>query len=92
MAERLSTLLPASLVYDTFAELAGSGHSRWDDYLARVADFHARWREFFVSKARAGTMLTSADYAAFPRFDAVQATPAARRAIAFRPSASPGRP
>jgi ABC-2 type transport system permease protein len=90
MAERLSTLLPASLAYDTFAELAGSGHSRWDDYLARVADFHERWREFFVSKARAGVMLTTADYAAFPRFEAVQASPAARRATIQRVAGSLG--
>ncbi len=90
MAERLSMPLPSSLVYDTIAELAGSGHSRWDDYLARVADFHERWRQFFVKKARAGAMLTSADYAAFPRFEAVKASPATRRATLQRVTGSLG--
>lgn len=90
MAERLSLLLPASLVYDTFAELAGSGHTRWDDYMARIAQFHTEWREFFVSKARAGTLLTTADYAQFPRFDAVTASNSARSAALYRVAGSLG--
>lgn len=69
LAERLSYLLPPCLLNDAVAELAGNGHIRWDDYLGRVATFHARWREFFVAKARAGEPLTTGDYANFPRFD-----------------------
>jgi ABC-2 type transport system permease protein len=70
LAERLAYLLPPCLVHDVVAELAGNGHTRWDDYLERVATFHARWREFFVTKARAGEPLTVADYEHLPRFDA----------------------
>jgi ABC-2 type transport system permease protein len=71
LADRLALVLPACLVHDAVAELAGNGHTRWDDYLARVAAFHARWRAFFVAKSRAGAGLTVADYDRFPRFEAV---------------------
>jgi ABC-2 type transport system permease protein len=79
LAERLSLALPPCLIHDAIAELAGAGHTRYDDYLARVAAFHARWRAFFVDKARAGTGLTTADYAVFPRFEASSGSPAAVR-------------
>jgi ABC-2 type transport system permease protein len=71
LAEQFAFLLPPCLLYDAVAELAGNGHTRWDDYLERVAAFHARWREFFVQKARAGEPLATADYVHFPRFDAI---------------------
>lgn len=70
LAERLAYSLPPCLMHDAIAELSGNGHTRWDGFLARVAAFHARWREFFVARARDGRMLTSADYEAFPRFEA----------------------
>lgn len=69
LAERLAFLLPPSLVYDGVAELAGNGHTRWDDYLWRVGAFHATRREYFVVRARAGEPLAVSDYALFPRFD-----------------------
>lgn len=81
--ERLAYLLPPCLLHDTVAELAGNGHTRWDDYLERVAAFHARWKGFFVAKARAGEALGVADYARFPRFDATpDGSTSARRSVA----------
>ena len=71
LSDRIAFLVPPSLINDVIAELAGNGHTRWDDYLARVSEFHATWQEFFVARAQRGARLTSADYSALPRFDVV---------------------
>lgn len=68
LCERLAYLAPPVLFHDAVVELAGNGHSRWDDYLARVGDFHTTWKAFFVDRAERNAGLTAADYAAFPRF------------------------
>ncbi len=70
LAERLGGLLPSCLMYDAIAELAGTGHTRWDAYLRRIGEFHATWRDLFLTRARAGAPLAQADYDRFPRFDA----------------------
>jgi ABC-2 type transport system permease protein len=68
LSDRLAFLVPPALVNDAIVELAGSGHTRWDDYIARVGEFHVRWRDFFVERAKRGAALTTADYPLFPRF------------------------
>jgi ABC-2 type transport system permease protein len=69
LSDRLSLLAPPALVNDAIAELAGNGHTRWDDYLSRIGEFHGRWRSFFVDRAARGQALSSADYPDFPRFE-----------------------
>lgn len=69
----LSLLSPAMRVNDSLTELAGNGHSRWDDYLQRVDRFHGEWQGFFVARAESGTRLGSVDLAQFPRFSAQSA-------------------
>lgn len=70
LADRLALLVPPALIYDTLAELAGNGHTRWDDYVARVGGFHKTWQSFFVERAQRRSALTTADFARFPRFPA----------------------
>ncbi len=80
LSDRLAYLMPACLLQDALAELAGNGQTRWDDYLSRVATFHAAFRHFFVAKANARESLTTADYGRFPRFDPKVESEAALRA------------
>ncbi len=70
LADRLALLVPPAFIYDTLAELAGNGHTRWDDYVARVGQYHKTWQSFFVERAKRGSALTTADFARFPRFPA----------------------
>jgi ABC-2 type transport system permease protein len=67
--DRLSYSSPALLLYDTLAELAGTGVTRYRDYLSQVEAFHQSWRRFFESRAERNQQLTTADFATFPRFD-----------------------
>ena len=71
-SDRLAFLVPPVLINDALAELSGNGHSRWDNYLARIGDFHSRWQAFFVERASRDAPLTTADYKSFPRFDSVE--------------------
>jgi ABC-2 type transport system permease protein len=73
VSDRLSFLVPPTFVNDAIVELAGNGYTRWDDYLARIVEFHRRWQSFFVERARLGAPLTTADYPLFPRFESVEA-------------------
>ena len=73
MSDGLSFLIPPVLVNDAIVELAGNGHTRWDDYLARIGEFHWRWQSFFVERARLGRALTTANYPLFPRFESSDA-------------------
>jgi ABC-2 type transport system permease protein len=73
LADRLAFLSPPALILDSIAELAGNGHTRWDDYLVRVGEFHKTWQAFFVDRARRDAALTVADYADFPQFKAYPA-------------------
>ena len=71
-SDRLAFLVPPVLINDALAELSGNGHSRWDNYLARIGDFHSRWQAFFVERASRDAPLTTADYKSVPRFDSVE--------------------
>jgi ABC-2 type transport system permease protein len=68
LADRLSFLSPALLTYRAIAGIAGTGEARHHDFLARIHHFHMEWREFFLTRARAGAPLALADYDAMPRF------------------------
>ncbi|MGD9657666.1 MAG: DUF3526 domain-containing protein, partial [Methylocystis sp.] len=68
MADRLGYLSPAYLTYQAMADIAGSGETRYRAFLDRIRAFHLDWREFFLSRARAGASLTAQDYAAMPKF------------------------
>ncbi|MFO0818305.1 MAG: ABC transporter permease subunit [Pirellulales bacterium] len=83
LSDRLAFLVPPALINDALAELSGNGHSRWDNYLARVGDFHTRWQAFFVERASRDSTLTTADYQSFPRFNAVE-PPASGLATSMR--------
>ncbi|WP_165250490.1 DUF3526 domain-containing protein [Paludisphaera soli] len=88
LCDRLAFLAPPIMFHDALAELAGNGHTRWDDYLARVADFHETWKSFFVDRAGRDARLTADDYAHFPRFDPDASGPASADASARRVAAS----
>ncbi|MFO0950278.1 MAG: ABC transporter permease subunit [Isosphaeraceae bacterium] len=90
LADRLALLAPPALVNDALAELAGAGHTRWDDYLERVGAFHKTWQGFFVEKASRGAALTTADYGRFPRFPAGDVGPWVGPASARRVAVSLG--
>ena len=68
LADRLGFLSPALLTYRALADVAGSGDARYGRFLAGIGSFHAEWRDFFLSRARAGAALTPRDYDAAPRF------------------------
>lgn len=68
MADRLGYLSPAYLTYQAMADVAGSGETRYRAFLDRIRAFHLDWREFFLSRAKAGASLTAQDYAAMPKF------------------------
>ena len=68
MADRLGYLSPAYLTYSAMADVAGSGDTRYRAFLDRIRAFHVDWREFFLSRAKAGASLTAQDYAAMPKF------------------------
>lgn len=68
LSDWLGYLSPALLTYRALADVAGSGEARYQDFLSRVHVFHLEWRDFFLSRARAGAEMTAADYDALPRF------------------------
>ncbi len=68
MADRLGYLSPAYLTYQAMADIAGAGEKRYRAFLDRIRAFHLDWREFFLSRAKAGASLTAQDYAAMPKF------------------------
>jgi ABC-2 type transport system permease protein len=68
MTDRLGFLSPPLLAYRTLADVAGTGEGRYRGFLDAIGVFHLEWREFFVSRARAGVTLTAADYDAAPQF------------------------
>ncbi|MEF3366621.1 DUF3526 domain-containing protein, partial [Methylocystis sp. 9N] len=68
LSDRLGYLSPAYLTFQAMADIAGSGETRYRAFLDRVRDFHVDWREFFLSRAKAGASLTAQDYAAMPKF------------------------
>ncbi|MFO0909047.1 MAG: DUF3526 domain-containing protein [Isosphaeraceae bacterium] len=68
LSDRVAVLAPPALANDILAELAGAGHTQYDQFLERVELFHQEFRGFFVDRARRETALTAEDYAHFPRF------------------------
>lgn len=68
LADRLGYLSPAYLTYAAMADVAGAGEARYRAFLDRIRAFHVDWRDFFLSRARAGASLTAQDYAAMPKF------------------------
>ncbi|MFO1103095.1 MAG: DUF3526 domain-containing protein [Methylocystis sp.] len=68
MADRLGYLSPAYLTYAAMADIAGAGETRYRAFLDHIRAFHVDWREFFLSRAKAGASLTVQDYAAMPKF------------------------
>ena len=68
MADRLGYLSPAYLTFQAMADIAGAGETRYRAFLDRIRAFHVDWREFFLSRARAGAALTAQDYASMPKF------------------------
>jgi len=72
LSDRLAFLVPPALINDALAELAGNGHTRWDDLLNRIDKFHGQWRDFFVARASRNAPLTTADYHRFPHFNSAE--------------------
>lgn len=68
LADRLAFLSPPLLAWRAMTDIAGTGEARYRDFLARIHAFHLDWRDFFLSRARAGAPMTAKDYAALPRF------------------------
>jgi ABC-2 type transport system permease protein len=68
LADRLGYFSPAYLTYQAMADVAGAGEARYRAFLERIRAFHVDWRDFFLTRARAGASLTAQDYAAMPKF------------------------
>ncbi len=68
LAEHLAYVSPALLMNDVLAEIAGTGRSRYEDFFSQVDNFHQKWQNFFVSRAKIERMLKLEDYDRFPRF------------------------
>ncbi|WP_442755513.1 DUF3526 domain-containing protein [Methylocystis sp. JAN1] len=77
LADRLGFLSPALLTYRALADVAGAGEARYRGFLDLIASFHVEWRDFFLSRAKAGAAMTAADYDALPRFSEPQEPAAA---------------
>ncbi|PWB95514.1 DUF3526 domain-containing protein [Methylosinus sporium] len=92
LADQLSFLSPALLMYRSVADIAGAGDRRYAEFSARLDDFHKRWRDFFWSRAHAGQALTQADYAALPRFSASADVASASAGVASALAAGVGLP
>ncbi|MBM3577415.1 MAG: DUF3526 domain-containing protein [Alphaproteobacteria bacterium] len=76
LSDRLGYLSPAYLTFQAMADIAGSGETRYRAFLDRIRAFHVDWREFFLSRAKAGAALTAQDYAALPKFTQADDDPA----------------
>jgi len=48
--------------------VAGSGEAPYRAFLDRIRAFRVDWREFFLSRAKAGASLAAQDCAAMPKF------------------------
>jgi ABC-2 type transport system permease protein len=81
LVDRLAFLSPALLAYRALADVAGAGDARYERFLVSIRAFHVQWREFFLSRARAGEALTPEDYDAAPHFQ-TDAVPASDEAAA----------
>ncbi|HZF81521.1 MAG TPA: DUF3526 domain-containing protein [Rubrivivax sp.] len=73
LVDNAAFLSPALLMQLAVTDLASTGSARYAAFYGQVDQFHARWRAFFLDRARQGAPLTAADYAAFPRY--AQGTP-----------------
>jgi ABC-2 type transport system permease protein len=68
MAARLRYLSPAIVVQDALNDLAGSSTERHQMFLAQTAEYHRRWREFFIPRILRGEKLSATDVDRFPAF------------------------
>ncbi|MBU1568198.1 MAG: DUF3526 domain-containing protein [Proteobacteria bacterium] len=68
LAEHLAYVSPAILMNDVLAEIAGTGRSRYEDFFYQVDNFHPKWQNFIISRAKMERMLKIEYYDLFPRF------------------------
>ncbi len=68
LVDRLSFLSPTLLAYGALADVAGTGEARYRGFLDRLSAFHLDWRAFFLTRAKAGQVMTLEDYEVLPRF------------------------
>jgi len=64
--DSLRFLSPAILMQSALNDIAGTGTDRHRDYLAQVDAYHQQWRDYFVPKIFAKTLI--ADFDQVPRF------------------------
>lgn len=64
--DSLRFLSPAILIQSALNDIAGTGTDRHRDYLAQVDAYHQQWRDFFVPKIFAKTVVADLDQV--PRF------------------------
>lgn len=67
LSARLSWWVPSIRMYQSMADLSGTGHARWDRFLSELSDFHDAWQAHFLNLAQRGQRLTVADFESFPR-------------------------
>jgi ABC-2 type transport system permease protein len=68
----LRPLSPALVVQGIIDDIAGSGPSRYRDFLQAIARYHDEWRAFFLGRVYRGDAVTVRDYAQIPRFAFVE--------------------
>ncbi|MEX2600179.1 MAG: DUF3526 domain-containing protein [Balneolaceae bacterium] len=62
-------LSPAVLMQDVLNELAGSGYSRYQHFMAQVENFHHEHINYFAPRTYAHEQLQVSDYSNLPRFE-----------------------
>lgn len=69
LVDDLRFLSPAILVNEGLSDVAGSSVSRHEHFAVQVDSYHVHVKRFFGERVERGAPLTSADYAALPRFE-----------------------
>jgi ABC-2 type transport system permease protein len=68
LVDRFQFLSPAVLVRNALDDLAGTGETRYRDFISQTGDYHAEWRAFFMPRIMRQSKMTAADYDQIPVF------------------------
>lgn len=68
LVDRLGLLSPTIVAQEALNDLAGAGMARRWLFLEQVAEFHNRWRAFFIPRIMRRETLSQSDYDRLPTF------------------------
>jgi ABC-2 type transport system permease protein len=71
LVDRFQFLSPAVLTRTALDDLAGTSDARYQDFVRQIAEYHTRWRAFFVARIMRQSKMTSADHDQIPVFQYV---------------------